>query len=107
MRKTNYPDYEIKPRHLDELETLHPGLVFYRLFDYCHLVSLRQRLWEWLESTVTGSFNSEETDPQFRQQLTGLYVQLQKLLEAAHILHLQQKEAMRQLDRIEPGNEND
>ena len=102
-----YPDYELGPRHLDAAETLHPGLVFYRLFDYCHLVPLRQRLWDWLAVTVTGRFASEEYDEEFRQQVVDMYAQVQRLLEAAHVLYLQQKESLRRLDAAERAMTNE
>lgn len=97
MSASRFPDFELKPRHLDAQEREHPCLVFYRMFSYSHLPNIREDLWNWLVLTVTGGFNSDQYENDLRQNVMLLYEHLQKLIEAAHILHLRQKDEMRQL----------
>jgi hypothetical protein len=97
MPITRFPDFELKPRHLDEQEREHPCLVFFRMFDYNHLPAIREDLWNWLVLTVTGTFNSDQYESHLREKTLLLYEHLQKVIEAAHIMHLRHKEEMLQL----------
>lgn len=99
MRLSDYPDHLLKPRHLEPEEESQPALVFYRLFDYAHLPSLRERLWCWFRLTVTGGFNTESCEPETREQLVSLYEHLARLLEAAHLEYSTRRDELRKLDR--------
>ena len=77
----NYPIH-----HLNEDERDHPLTVLQDFFSYAHLPEVRQWLWFFFKTTVTGNFPKNLTSKQ-RNDLVLLFEQLQKLVEAAHLIN--------------------
>lgn len=71
---------------LNEKEIADPYLVIDELFDFAHLPDVRELLWDWLKTTVTGSYHKTLT-PAERYAIITLYEKIKKLVEAVHILH--------------------
>lgn len=71
--------------YLNKEEIANPNLVFDELFDFAHLPDVRELLWEWLKTTVTGSYNKTLTARE-REAIIILYEKMEKLVEAAHVL---------------------
>lgn len=67
-----------------------PYLVLDGLFDYAHLPQVRGFLWDWLRLTVTGGYNRKE-GLHSRTSVLIIYEWMEKLVEAAHLLHLRHK----------------
>lgn len=64
-----------------------PHLVFADFFDTFHLPDIRKELWEWLYSALCNP-NYYHEPSQTPGNLLFLYEQLEKLTEAAFVLHL-------------------
>ncbi|SDH66625.1 hypothetical protein [Chitinophaga filiformis] len=77
-------------QNLSVMENTDPYSVIYELFDFADLSRIREYHWEYLKSTVTGSFNKELTR-QERSMLVFYHEMLGKLVEAAHIINEQYK----------------
>jgi hypothetical protein len=90
MERIDFPAWEYRSQQLTPEEVQQPTRVLHELFDYAHLPELRAVLWEWLKCTVTGGF-VETMDLQQRNSILFLYEHMQKLIEAAHLIHLQQQ----------------
>lgn len=90
MERIDFPAWEYRSQQLTPEEVQQPARVLHELFDYAHLPELRAVLWEWLKCTVTGGF-VENMDLQQRNSILFLYEHMQKLIEAAHLIHLQQQ----------------
>lgn len=58
------------------------------IFDYAHIDELEIQLWEWLKTTVSGSFHKELSRVE-KSSLLTLYEKMQQLLGAAHCIHQQ------------------
>jgi hypothetical protein len=58
-------------------------------FEYATLPQAADKLWQWLESTVTGSFN-KELNCRERCNMVFFYRHMQQLVEAAHIIYNRQ-----------------
>jgi hypothetical protein len=71
-------------------EINNPQLVLAELFDFAHLPELKKMLWNWLKTTVTGSYNKTLTNRE-RAAILLLYEYMEKLLEANHLLHTEQQ----------------
>jgi hypothetical protein len=69
----------------------------YRLFDYASLPRIREILWIWLKATVTNGYN-KSLEFREKENILLLYEKLLKLIEASHLLYLQQKEQLQELD---------
>jgi hypothetical protein len=85
MLLQNYPS-----NGLSQEETEDPFLVFHDLFSTYHLPDIRQQLWKLLKTTVTGNY-CRDLNRRERSDLLFFYEQLERLIEAAHLLH--QREA--------------
>jgi len=72
--------------YLTKEEIANPNLVIDELFDFAHLPDVRELLWEWLKTTVTGSYTKTLTARE-REAIIILYEKMEKLVEAAHVLH--------------------
>ncbi len=81
----DYPPHELMPHKLSKEETLNPHSVIYAFFDYAHLPQVREMLWEWLKITAVGNWQSLSTEE--RADVLYFYEQLEKLVEAAHLIH--------------------
>ncbi len=75
---------------LTKEESDNPQQVLAELFDFAHLPELKQLLWDWLKTTVTGSYNKTLNNRE-RSNILLLYEYLDKLLEANHLLHSELK----------------
>lgn len=64
----------------------------HQLFDFARYPVLKQHLWAWLKTTVTGNFNTslEESERAF---IMELYEKLEKLLEAADKYYIRENGA--------------
>jgi hypothetical protein len=82
-----YPSWELHPRKLTQQEADKPFMVVNDFFDYASLPQVRDLMWQWLETTVTGSFAEELTGPE-RARVLVFFQQLEKLIEAAHVIHV-------------------
>lgn len=82
-KKTNLPQtlYKLSAEEIND-----PALVIAELFDLARLPQVRSILWDWLKSTVTGSYPKSLSNKE-RTEIIMLYEKIEKLVEAAHILH--------------------
>jgi hypothetical protein len=84
---TNYPTF-----YLSDEEVIDPFSVFKDFFSFAHLPEVREMLWLSLKTTVTGSFpQGEALNPRDRLYIILLYEQLQRLVEAVHLLNEMEK----------------
>jgi hypothetical protein len=86
MPINDYDLWELKPRNLTLAQREDPMLVIQDFFDYAHLPEARQQLWEMLKTIVTGNF-PRTLNRRERTDLVYFYEQLEKLVEAAHLLY--------------------
>lgn len=86
MSENDYPEWELKPRRLNYEEMENPLLAIHDFFSYGHLPEIRQHLWEMLKAMVTGNYCNLLTRRE-RSNLIYFYEQLEKLVEAAHVIH--------------------
>ena len=93
MPLSSYPSSELQPRYLNEQERENPYEVVYNFFDYGNLPEIREMLWEWFRVTVTGSFHRE--DCKDRVNMIHFYEQLEKLVEAIHVIHQRSGDTMK------------
>jgi hypothetical protein len=91
MPLQDYPSWELKPRVLNQAERENPQQVIHDFFSYCHLPEIRKKLWELLKTTVTGDYCRALTRRE-RSSMLYFYEQLEKLVEAAHVLHRKLKD---------------
>jgi hypothetical protein len=80
----NHEAWEMKPRKLTLEEIEQPEKVIDDLFQYANLPELRWYLWEGTKTLVTGTFN--HLKPRDRCNLIYFYEQVEKLIEASHVL---------------------
>lgn len=78
------------PYRLSGEEVNDPYLVLDQLFDFAHLPQVRGFLWDWLRLTVTGGYN-RKAGFRSRSSVLIMYEFMEKLVEAAHILHVRRK----------------
>ena len=86
----DYPSWELKPRKLSKEEIENPQQIIHHFFDYAYLPQVRELFWELIKTTVTGNFNHSLTDGE-RSNIFYFLEQLEKLIEAAHLIHLKNK----------------
>lgn len=87
MALQDYFPWELKPRYLSREEMEDPIVVIHNFFSNQHLPQAREQLWELFKVTVTGNYvKSPRTE---RSDLVCFYEQLEKLVEAVHIIALQ------------------
>jgi hypothetical protein len=91
MPLQDYPAWELKPRKLSFEEMEKPITVIHDFFSYGHLPEIREQLWELLKTTVAGNY-CKILDRRERSNMLYFYEQLEKLVEAVHILHVRDKE---------------
>jgi hypothetical protein len=90
MKQSEYPEWEMQSRLLNKEEVTNPNIVLDEVFDYAHLPEWRFLLWEWLKITVSGTYNTESAEYD-RSSILYMYEKLQKLIEAAHLIYVQQE----------------
>jgi HEPN domain-containing protein len=91
MRVKDFNKWDMQPRLLTEEEIADPMMVVNEVFDYAHLPDLRNTLWEWLKTTISGNFNKSSLHFRDRESLIAFYEMMEKLLEAAHLLLVTKK----------------
>jgi hypothetical protein len=97
MNKINITG-ELYPRKLSEEEIDDPYLVIHQFFDYSDLPNIREYLWEWLKTTVSGTFSTELLKKYKRHDMIYFYEHIEKLIEAAHLIYLQKKAKQKKED---------
>jgi hypothetical protein len=85
MPLSDYPAWELEPRKLSSEEIADPSLVIASLFDFAHLPQVRAHLWELFKTLVAGNY--PELKRREKTDFIILYEKLEKLIEAAHIIH--------------------
>lgn len=75
------------PYSLSKEEMENPYLVIDEIFDFAHLPDAKEILWEWMKTTVTGNFH-KSLNAREREAILVLYEKLDRLLEAAYLLHM-------------------
>lgn len=77
------------PKHsfhaLSEEEITDPYLVIHEIFDFADLADIRELLWDWLKTTVTGDYHKQLTATE-RSTILTMYEKMEKLIEAAYLL---------------------
>lgn len=86
MPIADYPDHELKPRKLTEEEIKNPYQVIDEFFSFGHIPQIRDLLWEFLKTTVTGNY-PKKLSRRERCDLIHFYEKIEKLIEAAHLIH--------------------
>lgn len=86
------PKNVIPPQKLTAAEIANPYHVIYELFDFAHLPRIRELLWEFFKTTVTGNY-SHDLHRRERELLVTVYEKIEKLVEAAHIINEKQKQS--------------
>ncbi len=78
-------DFYNQPIRLTEEQQQKPTLVIREFFKNLHLVEVRQKLWDWLETAIAAEYGlfEEATD---RSGLIQFYSQLEELVEAAYLI---------------------
>lgn len=92
MKQSEFPEWDVQSRLLTKEEVKDPIMVLDEVFDFAHLPEWRTLLWEWLKITVSGSYNTLSTESE-RNSILLLYEKIQKLVEVAHLLYIQQEAA--------------
>ena len=95
MQANDFNKWDQQPRILTDKEIADPLMVINEVFDYAHLPDLRNTLWEWLKTTISGNFNKKSLHYKDRESLMAFYEKMQKLLEATHLLLVAKKLAVR------------
>lgn len=85
MPLSEFPSRELEPRKLNPEQVDNPIQVLHALFDFAHLPQIREMLWDMFRAVVTGSFGTLSQEE--KNDILYFYEQLEKLVEAAHLLH--------------------
>jgi hypothetical protein len=80
----------IPPQKLTAAEIANPHQVIYELFDFAHLLRIRELLWEFFKTAVIGNY-THDLRRRDRELLVTVYEKIEKLVEAAHIINQKQK----------------
>jgi len=86
------PQNGIPPQKLTTAEIADPYQVIYELFDFARLPRIRELLWEFFKTTVIGNY-THDLHRRDRELLVTIYEKIEKLVEAAHIIHEKQKQS--------------
>ena len=86
MSYEKYPPSAYFPQNLRAEHIKDPYLILYEFFDHSELPRIRSTFWEFFKATVTGKFN-KESYKYVRVSIVELYEQIQKLIEAAHLIN--------------------
>src|SRR6267154_3378701 len=73
-------------------ELVNPLLVIDRLFDFGKLEEIRELLWLSFRATIIGDFPRRLSRNE-RNDIVTLFEFIEKLVEAAHLIHVEKKEA--------------
>jgi HEPN domain-containing protein len=86
------PKNVFPPQNLTQVEIDNPYQVIYELFDFAHLPRIRELLWDFFKTAVTGNY-SHDLHRRERELLVTMYEKIKKLVEAVHIINEKQKES--------------
>src|SRR6187402_1613697 len=75
---------------LSKQEITDPYLVIDELFDFADLADIKELLWGWLKTTVTATYHKNLSSSE-RSAIIDLYEKLEKLVEAAQVIHASKK----------------
>jgi hypothetical protein len=92
MALSDYPSWELQPRKLTPEQIADPMQVIHDFFSTGHLPQIREMLWELLKTTIIGDYCASLSCRE-REDLIYFYEQLEKVVEAIHILHKNNPEA--------------
>jgi HEPN domain-containing protein len=95
------PKNVFPPQNLTQVEIDNPHQVIYELFDFAHLPRIRELLWEFFKTAVTGNY-SHDLHRRERELLVTVYEKIEKLIEAAHIINEKQKELKKPVFETHP-----
>lgn len=73
------------PLYLEEGAVSSPVVILHEFFLDYDLLTARELLWKWFRHTVTGSLATAGNEEE-RKALVDFYENMQKLVEAAHII---------------------
>lgn len=85
-------------------ELVNPLLVIDRLFDFGKIDEIRELLWLSFRATIIGDYPKKLTRNQ-RNDIVSLYEFIEKLVEAAHLIYVDKKEAAPQATSSTQGDE--
>jgi hypothetical protein len=88
MALQDYFPWELKPRKLSREEMENPIQVIHEFFSSQHLPQAREQLWELLKVIFIGNYAKSLTRIE-RSDLISFYEQLEKLVEAVHVIAIQ------------------
>ena len=88
QQKLLHPKTDLSSLSREEMSN--PQQVLAELFDFAHLPELKQMLWEWLKTTVTGTYHKTLSSRE-RASILLLYEYLDKLLEANYLMNAERK----------------
>ena len=86
METVNMTTPQTPPIILSPEEINDPYLVLESFFDYARLPHVRDGMWQFLRTTVCGDFNTKMLSRRERGDLLYLYEQLGRLVEASHLI---------------------
>ncbi|HEX7903422.1 MAG TPA: hypothetical protein VF487_06060 [Chitinophagaceae bacterium] len=87
MPLQDYSPVEFHPRKLTKEEIEDPYQVIHDFFSYAHLPEIREMLWEFLKTQVSGTFHQKNTRE--RSNLLYFYERVESMIEAVHLIHKQ------------------
>jgi HEPN domain-containing protein len=91
--RTNYTSADLAPRFLEKEEIENPYKVIYSVFDYASLPHIRESFRELLRVAVTGDY-TKGLNHRERVNLMHFTEHVERLIEAAHIIHDQKHGSM-------------
>ena len=91
MSLENYPKHEFSPRNLTVQEIANPYEIINALFDFAHLPQIRELLREVFNVMITGTWSNLSGSE--RSDLIYFYERIEKLVEASHLIHIQNPHA--------------
>ena len=92
-----FSESDFVPRFLDAEEEIDPQQVIRQLFQTEPLPYLRETVWEFFKTMVTGNY-SHSLDRRERQKLVLCYENLQRLIEAVHLLYRNEMTEQKKFD---------
>jgi hypothetical protein len=90
MPLSEYRPCELEPQKLTSIEIENPIMVIHSFFDFGHIPEIRMLMWDLLKTTVTGNYNRTLSRRE-RSDMVYFYERLEKLVEAAHLVHVSYK----------------
>jgi hypothetical protein len=82
----NHPQWHNQPLRLSKKDIHNPHRVFEDFFDNYHLQDVRHITWKWLAAVIS-SPGSISDDPLERSNDIFFYEKIEKLIEAALVIH--------------------